>query len=219
MKYYFILTICILAGCANKDVKTADQKDEIYSAVIDFSFDEKVYSKTLFGEPPQIAIWCEAIEDSSIKKNVYVSHRAYYNDWKGKVECDIALPYWKSRMGNIKRSKVDAVSSATPKVNKKRIEFSLSKKFTWNYFVEVNVSADYNEYYKYWTDEGYPDSEGNGQPSIIYSGKIISNLEYDSFPLIWACTDQLNPKSNLNFDLSKITSAKKLLKYFNLSIR
>jgi hypothetical protein len=190
-------------------------------AVLEFSFEinRAVYQRTNFGEPPQLAIWIESA-DSQVVKTVWVTRRAAQNDWKGKIECPVALPYWESRTAtetgkfNMQRrgkSKYDAVSGATPRAGYFSASIKVPKKSAWNYFIEVNASADYNEVFSYWSKEGLPDSQANGQPSLIYSGRIIADGSSRDIPALIARTEQRRAVKSLSGDMSGITSAKHLI--------
>jgi hypothetical protein len=178
-----------------------------------------VYQKTNFGQPPQMAIWIENL-DTSIVKTVWITHRTAKQDWKGKVECPVSLPIWEYRIklkkktaaGTVRKSNVDAVSTATPKEGKVVASMLVPKDSQWNYYIEVNVSADYNKTFTYWSQDGLPDSEANGQPSIIYSGNIIADLKSRSIPVLIGRTNQGHAVTTISKDLSGITSAKHLIK-------
>jgi hypothetical protein len=190
-----------------------------------FEINQGVYQRTNFGEPPQLAIWIESA-DSQMIKTVWVSRRAAKNDWKGKIECPVALPYWESRaaaetdkfnMHSRRESKYDAVSGATPRAGRFSASIMVPKKSTWNYFVEVNASADYNEAFAYWSKKGLPDSQANGQPSLVYSGQIIADGSDHNIPGLIGRTEQRRAVNSLSNDLSGITTAIHLIE--NIEVR
>ena len=53
----------------------------------------KVYNHTVYGDPPQLAIWLEHLETGELK-SLFVTYRAATGNWRGKFECPVALPYW-----------------------------------------------------------------------------------------------------------------------------
>lgn len=189
--------------------------------VLEFSveFNRKVYELTNIGEPPQLAIWIESTNGAAVR-TVWVSRRAGKNQWRGKVECPVALPYWESRMRSGStavtgpanwRAAVDAVSSATPKDDQIVATISIPAGTTWNYFMEVNVASDYNKSFPYWSADGLPDSQANGQPSIVYSGELnAAGVRSGSIDLLGR-TLQLQPTDSLLSDVSGITTAGQVL--------
>ena len=179
------------------------------------SINRNVYIYTNYGEPPQIAIWLEN-PDTSFYRTVWVTHRSGKNDWSGKVECKVALPYWDYRrqMGQKAHSPLkvlDGLTGATPKKGELLTRITVPVNTLWRYYIEVNASGDYSENFPYWSDQGLPDSEGNGQPSIIYSGLIVAQNGKTSVPELIGRTDQWSDLSTIYTDIEKITSAKRLV--------
>jgi hypothetical protein len=183
-----------------------------------------IYQKTNFGQPPQVAIWIEN-PDSSIVKTVWITHRTAKQDWKGKVECPVSLPIWEHRIQLknkvareiVKNSTVDAVSAATPKEGVVVASIGVPMYSQWNYYIEVNVSADYNKTFPYWSQDGMPDSQANGQPSIIYSGQITADGKKRSIPVLIGRTNQRHAVTTISKDISGITSAKYLIDQLQVS--
>jgi len=188
---------------------------------ISFQLNVKVYDYSDYGEPPQIAVW---LERGTEKKVLSVTRRTAQNDWHGKVKCPVSLPYWASRFnaavaGNSATAvkMPDGVSCATPK------EFfaawvNLGLGEVWECFVEVNVAGDYNRFFPSMRDDGIPDSQGNGQPSLVYKShfKVETGTSL-RFTLIGR-TEQLHPVNKLNKDLSGITSAADVLQRMVISV-
>jgi len=184
------------------------------------SINRNVYIYTNYGEPPQIAIWLEN-PDTSFYRTVWVTHRSGKNDWSGKVECKVALPFWNFRRQVDKQSQLpvpvaDALTGATPKSGELLAKITVPVNTSWLYYIEVNASGDYNENFPYWSDMGLPDNDGNGQPSLIYNGTITAQPGSTSVPKLIGRTDQWSAFSTLYTDIDKITSAKRLVE--NLSV-
>lgn len=188
---------------------------------IEFSFDvnRDVYKYSNYGEPPQVAIWLEN-PDSQLVKTVWVSDRAGRNDWKGKFECPVALPFWESRHQlekstfrerNLLERLIDAITGATPKEGKFTARIEVPKGSPWIYYIEVNVSGDYNKTFPYWSTSGAPDTEGNGQPSIVYQGNLIAEVDSFSIPKLIGRTEQRKPIDYLVHELDGITLAKEVV--------
>jgi hypothetical protein len=210
-----LLTGCGQSGTGSKQVE------------IEFSMDvdRDVYKYSNYGEPPQLAIWLEQPETGKIR-TVWVARRSGRRLWKGKVECPTALPYWESRHNKEKSAYrqrgllerlVDAISGATPKGGtfKARVELPLGSK--WEYYIEMNVSGDYNYDFPSCLEDGTPDPEGNGQPSLIYKGIIKATPGNSCIPELIGRTDQWIAVDHIIEDLKGITNAKKVLSNINVS--
>jgi hypothetical protein len=221
---FLILFICF--ACEDKKIEKPKESDKSVSSDsnrvnLEFSFDinKEIYQKTNFGDPPQIAIWIKS-PDSNKTKTVWVTYRAGKNDWKGKIECPVALPFWEAETGlasrifdslDERKSEFDAVTGATPMKGRFSAGIKVSRYSSWEYFVEVNVSADYNQSFPYWSKEGLPDSEANGQPSLVYTGRITADGNSRDIPILIGRTEQRNVVDTLSSDLSGIMTAKHLI--------
>jgi len=213
-----ILIPFILCNCENqKTEEKVDTSTSIKSdsnlVVLEFDIEifREIYQKTNFGDPPQVAVWIESV-DSSVVKTVWVSYRTAKQEWKGKIECQISLPYWEWRTTQERQDPgIDGVSGATPKGGVMSTSISVPRNSHWIYHIEVNVSADYNKTFSYWSQEGLPDSDANGQPSLVYAGQIFANGMSKSKPVLVGRTDQRRIVNKLLTDLSGITSAKNLI--------
>jgi hypothetical protein len=89
----------------------------------------------------------------------------------------------------------------------------------WNYYIEVNVSGDFNTNFPNRSREGVIDAYGNGQPSLIYKGQIQAKHGAASKPILLGRTDQHSTEPVLIADLVGITSAKELLSGIRVSCR
>ncbi|HGY57404.1 MAG TPA: DUF2271 domain-containing protein [Caldithrix abyssi] len=221
--FVFILISCKQADTAVTKNQPEDKtvKAEKPGAKLEFSFElnKKAWYYTNFGEPPQIAIWLE-YPDSTYYRTVWVTRRAGKNKWKGKIHCPVALPYWDSRRTSKKddkKEKIDAISAATPKAGSFKVITNVPPNSRWLYYIEVNASGDFNAYFKSWTDDGIPDSEVNGQPSLVYGGEITADGKNQSKPVLLGRTDQLSSGKKLYRDLQHITTAAELLQ--NITVK
>jgi hypothetical protein len=195
-------------------------RDGPKEAVVTFSLelDRKLYQDTYYGEPPQLAIWLEDPKGDEIR-TVWVSHRMGKGDWAGAVERRFALPYWTSR--HEKESKTtgpptftrpvaDAITGPTPKETLVQ-HVGVPAGSQWAYYVEVNVSGDFNEQFPATFKGGAPDPEGNGQPSLVYRGSIKAVAGARDVPTPVGRTEQRDATDRLNPDLTGITTAKRIL--------
>jgi hypothetical protein len=87
----------------------------------------------------------------------------------------------------------------------------------WRYFVEVNVSGDFNKAFPERLGNGRPDEAGNGQPSLVYRGCIKAVPGQRNTPKLIGRTDQFRAVIKLSDDMSGITTAKKQLSDIDMS--
>jgi hypothetical protein len=178
------------------------------------TLNRKVYQSTNYGDPPQIAVWIENAESGEIR-TVWVTHCAGKRKWRGKVDCPVALPYWEHRhsleIKTQQQTSVDVTTGATPRKGSFSVKTVVPRASLWHYYVEVNAAGDYNKYFPYWSADGMPDSEGNGQPSVIYQGLIRANENNIDTPELIGRTGQRQPVSSVIKDLHGIGNARELI--------
>jgi len=236
--YYHILFaagMVVLIGCdspiTTKDVladantpttsnelpQTEVMESDFALLIFSLKLNQRVYEDSDWGDPPQFAIWLEDLAGDRIR-TVWVTHRTGTGDWKGKVECPVSLPYWVSRWNKETGSigpptfhepVVDAVTGATPK-QELTVQAKVPQSSRWKYFIEVNVSGDFNADFPSRLVNGVPDSQGNGQPSLIYQGRIEAVDGASNVPTLIGRTNQLQSVDYVIADLQGITTAKNL---------
>jgi len=208
---------CTSAGSKKNSVNvTAVQKNENEETVQFTIFQEsRVYEQSDYGEPPQFAIWLENKETGDIR-TVFVTYRTATGDFKGKAECPVSLPIWigafRKETGRNdfpvpRRPAPDAVTGATPQTGEFKVNVHIPKESEWYYYVEMNVSTDYTREFPYYHN-GMIDSQGNGQPSIIYRGEISGISGEHSTPVLIGRSEQMYFSSEINPCLSGIENAK-----------
>jgi len=187
--------------------------------VISMEVNQAVYRQTSFGEPPQIAIWLEKPGENRIR-TIWVAKRSGRRWWKGKVECPTALPYWESRHRlesseyrerRLLKRFIDAISGATPTGGRFSVETEVDFGQIWHYFVEVNLSGDFNPAFPAYLDDGTPDSEMNGQPSLVYKGVIKARPGAVAGAEVIGRSDQWVPVDTLIEDLTGMTTALEII--------
>ncbi len=145
--------------------------------------------------------------------------------WGSNVVRSVSLPYWVSRWNLETQSRsyptpenpvINALTGATPKVDF-IAEVIVPAKSVWNYFIEVNVSGDYNDAFPVKQKDGKPDRQGNGQPSIIYRGEITSSPGRRSRPELIGRTEQLRSVEHIITDMEGISTAKNLFSTIDVS--
>ena len=192
-----------------------------------FNIDQKqeIYDQSDYGEPPQFAIWLENPENQTIK-TVFVTHRTGTGEFDGKVECPVSLPIW---IGIFRKETgrddfprpwkpfFDGVTGATPKVEDFNISVEVEKGVRWLYYIEMNVAGDYNKSFPSVSSDKRPDNHGNGQPSLIFKGEILSENGQTSIPELIGRSDQYYFTTKINPDLEGIDTAKKV--FYKIIIR
>ena len=116
---------------------------------------------------PQVACWIET-EDGTYVDTVYVTSKVARKSWyaapsSGRPE---ALPVWSHARNQ--SPVIDSITGATPAggVHREALIASDAKSGVYIVKLEVNISYDYNERYT------RSNSGVNGQPSVVYSGKL-----------------------------------------------
>lgn len=206
-------TLCGFVGCRNPASKPAGPVELQFSLTLD----PQVYSQSHYKKPPQFAVWIEDAAGGQIR-TVWVSEKTGAGSWGGKTVRPVSLPYWVSRWrketGNSgdpapESRAADAVTGATPK-EELTCRIEVPGGTSWNYFIEVNVSGDFNDSFGAASKDGKRDPNGNGQPSLIYKGQITARPGKSSEPRLIGRTDQFEAVSEVIPDLEGISSAKNL---------
>lgn len=216
------LAFCGLFGCRNPVAQPAGPVELQFS----LSLDPQVYSQSHYKKPPQFAIWIEDVAGEEIR-TVWVSEKTGAGSWGGKTARPVSLPYWVSRWNKEIGGRgdptpdnpaADAVTGATPKQDLTcRTEVPGGSK--WNYFVEVNVSGDFNDSFAAVSKDGKRDRNGNGQPSIVYKGQITALPGRRSEPKLIGRTDQFEAVSSVLSDVEGISDAKDLFSKIEITAR
>jgi len=222
------LAFCGFIGCRNPtggEAETAE-KPGLVTLHFSLSLDPAVYKQTKYKKPPQLAIWLEAAAGAKIR-TVWVTEKTGTGNWGGKIVRPVSLPYWVSRWKketqssdspNPENPAVVAVTGATP-VQNLACEIQVPVNSTWDYYIEINASGDYNDAFRPVLKDGRKDPNGNGQPSIIYEGQITALPGQRSVPRLIGRTDQLEGVSRIIPDLEGVSSAKNMLSKIEVTSR
>jgi len=182
------VTIALLLAASSNCVDDRQVKKEGQGTgpvLIEFEIhqDMGLIRQSLFGEPPQFAIWLEDAASHRLQ-TVFVTYRSGYGEWVGKVKCPAALPRWfevfKSETGSkelpdFDSPASDAVTGATPVVEefKTTVEFPFGGK--WICWIEMNLSGDFNEAYRaHDIERRKVDVYFSGQPALVYRGRVTA---------------------------------------------
>jgi len=213
-----LVAVCVV-GCREESVtQMASGNQGTVTLTFELELNRQVYEDSMWGDPPQLAIWLENEADGSIRM-VQVTHRTAACDWEGKVECSVALPYWVAFYNRQTGTRgaptwdnpaVDAITCATPRAGL-TADVQVTRGTRWKYYVEVNASGDFNAAFPRFSQAGLSDRYGNGQPSLVYQGWIEATKGATSRPELLGRTDQYDPVDQLADDLQGITTAGELL--------
>ena len=154
---------------------------------------------------PQLAAWIED-KDGNYISTIAISEKSAKRNWisapkEGRPE---ALPVWSHRQLNFSvTDDLNAVSSATVKgsFEAKIDKGSLVNGNTYNVFLEINHSFDYNDF---WTKNN---SGVNGQPSLVYYAQFVAgqNGSKSLDPIGYGSVDGSN--GNIIRNLENFTTA------------
>lgn len=180
------------------------------------SQDEGIYEESIYGEPPQFAIWIENVETNELE-TVFVTESVGKNEFEGRSEVLVALPIWFSSFHReSKLNSIDAVTGPTPQFKNVEIKKEVVIGSKWNYYIEVNVAGDYNSDFPLYQENGTMDAYGNGQPSIVYSGTISALPGEESKPLLIGRSEQLYYDNIVQKELEGIKSARLVFSKINV---
>jgi len=209
------ILVLFLTACTNQGTKPVSDMNTLL-----FTIDQErdVYDQSDYGEPPQFAVWLEDRKTGSVK-TVFVTYRTGNGDFEGKTECPVSLPAWigafrketgRDDLPTVRKPAPDAVTGATPKTPEFTVKTIVVPGSEWNYYVEVNVSGDYTDVFPSIKYYGDLDTQGNGQPSIIYKGEITATPGNRSVPQLIGRTEQLYLSTEINPDLEGIKNAREV---------
>jgi len=149
----------------------------------DIHQDKDLILLSVFGEPPQFAIWLEEAESHRLQ-TVFVTYRSASGEWIGKTECPAALPRWfevfreetnSTGLPTFDNPAPDAVTGATPEVEHFQTRVEVKPGSRWICWIEMNLSGDFNDKYRgHSKEEKTLDLHFSGQPPLIYRGEITA---------------------------------------------
>ena len=212
-----VLAIALIgqAACTGRSTKKNEHGNEL-TLLFTICQERKVYEQSDYGEPPQFAIWLESKETGAIR-TVFVTYRTATGNFIGKAGCMVSLPIWigafRKETGRTNfpvppNPAPDAVTGATPQEREFNVSINIPQGTKWYYYVEMNVAADYTQTFPSVQHDWTIDSQGNGQPSIIYRGEISGISGDRSTPVLTGRSEQIHFSSEINPDLSGIENAK-----------
>jgi len=234
-KKFFILIISLsilLSGCQKKNIDKSQIKLSNHCLNINVEIGSNYFLKK-FGilksnHTPQTVIWIED-ENGKYIDTIFITDKASKAGWgKDEVERPSCFPIWSHNRGietsknyfmpTKSKSMPDSITGATPKTDF-NMSFNLPENFKpgkYKINLEVNSSYDYNKYYTNKTKNEYY-HEFDGQPSLLWSGIIEIGSKQKETHLQLIGHGDLNGKTGeISEDLSKITTAKNMIKSVNV---
>lgn len=185
--------------------------------------------------PPQIAIWLEDVNGNYLT-TLYASYKVATHSFSGDEKRKEALPYWNYARLPLKSGQPipdgytgattqkpipDAVTGATPNGS---FDLKMKPNEGLSQFVikaEFNHSKDYNDYYPksaIFGDDNY--SGESGQPAIIYEAIIDLTTNQKEYHMQMIGHSSSDGSDGLLYtDLSKLTSAKDIVKEITIKIQ
>ena len=217
----FVLVICVSStACCSLEPVSVDLSQ--YNITLSIQPGERWQRimKILFfslKRAPQLAVWIED-DNGNFVSTILVTDRSASNNWisaprEGRPE---SLPVWNYRRQTASSpDNVDVVSSASPlgSVVVGIEDNMLIKGNTYNVYLEINHSYDYNNF---WTERN---SGVNGQPSLIYHAQFTMG-EPDNLQLVPIGHGSVDGScGNITLGLEHITTALSIMRSATLKVR
>lgn len=198
-----VLFLLVFAGCAAVKPAAVD-KSKPWAGVSMAIGKTSKYT-------PTFAIWVRD-DESQDTATLYVTAKAGRGQLKQRPG---ALPVWSGAKAS--NEALDAVSAATPTTADATLEVQIPDKFKGKkltFFIEANVSYDYNDFYKEGLkagDAGYNDV--NGQPSVIWSASADTAAAPSGVLTLAPAGhgDVLGATAVIETDMANITTAANIL--------
>lgn len=181
--------------------------------------------------PPTYALWITDEYDRYID-TIYVTKKMGEASWVSNDDNrPEALPLWSYMRGgqpSEKNRAPDGVTGATAKVSSKYLVSPGSYLSKFKIWLEINHSIDYNDYFPTGINDenasNFSGGEGgSGQPALVYSSSIIDMVnDSESVVELILCghSEPGGAKTGTIYgDLSKITSAKKIIANVKVELR
>ena len=193
-----------MSGC-NDWARSAGRKARIRFSL---QADPDVYLKTRHKGAPQFAVWI--VDPTKEPRTVFVTNKSGAGKWGGETKRPICLPIWVSNWNRqfntagdptAENAVPDAITGATP-LGEFTCFADVPAGQAVEYYIEVNCSGDFTDVFTEVASDGRRDINSNGQPSIIYKGKIVTRPgNYGIHEIIGRSeqfdkTDRINPNLN-----------------------
>ena len=188
-------------------------------------FNPEMYQSMMFKKMyPTYAVWVEDQKTGEVK-TVYITGKAGKGKWIMADERPSSVPVWYGAAKGEKKgpsAEIDGITSATPSgkmvTHLWQVPDAMAGK-ALTVYIEGNVSFDYNEFYRKDAPAGDPGySDVNGQPSLVWKAVVQTGLKpVELKPAIAGHGHVLGANHGIDPDLSKITTAKEIFKYLEIT--
>lgn len=217
-----------VVNCVRQQPAITPMSEESVSIEFEIRQDMDLIRQSLFGEPPQFAIWLEEPVSGRLQ-TVFVTYRSGCGDWVGKTECPAALPRWfevfRQETGwtglpTLEKSAPDAVTGATPEVERFMTSVEVPYGSRWVCWIEMNQSGDFNEASRVRDAEKKTvDVHYSGQPALIYRGEIAAIPGEKIVPALYGESGTDNPGGQTIVPVSDgVTTAKDIFKTIEIRV-
>ena len=229
MAFLLVLVVVVLI------LKPEGQPPEVLpqtgsSTLIEFTIqqDMNLIRQSLFGEPPQFAIWLEDPKTQRLK-TVFVTYRSGYGDWIGKTECPVALLRWfevfkeetrSTELPSFKHHVPDAITSATPDTENFKTAVEVEPGSRWICWIEMNLAGDFNEtFLDHDVEKKMVDVHLSGQPALLYRGEITAIPGEKMVPGLYGQSYVGNSlKGKIKPVSEGVTTARNVFKQINIKV-
>jgi hypothetical protein len=221
--------LVVLVNCVEQQPTTVPlSKEKSVSIEFEIHQDMDLIRQSLFGGPPQFAIWLEEPVGGRLQ-TVFVTYRSARGDWAGKTECPAALPRWfevfrqetgRTGLPTLEKPAPDAVTGATPRVGRFRTSVQVPYGSRWVCWIEMNQSGDFNDSYRDRdAEEKKVDVHFSGQPPLIYRGEIAAIPGEKIVPALYGESAIDNPAGQIIVPVSDgVTTAKNIFKSIEIRV-
>ncbi len=227
----FLLVLVMVVLILKPDGQPSEVLPQAGSSVsIEFTIqqDLNLIRQSLFGEPPQFAIWLEDPQTQQLK-TVFVTYRSGYGDWFGKTECPAALPGWfevfmeethTTELPSLKYHVPDAITGATPEIEDFKTAVEVEPGSRWICWIEMNLAGDFNEtFLDHDVEKKMVDVHLSGQPALLYRGEITAIPGEKMVPILYGQSFVGNSlKKNIKPVSEGVTTARNVFKQIKIKV-
>ena len=213
------LLLCI--SCGSKAIKQEIDLSKPHLK-ISVGFNAEAY-KSLFLKKlyPTYVIWAVNKKTGEVR-TIYITGKAGTGEWMMADERPSSVPVWYGMKKKEAETPVDSITGATPSgemfTHYWQVPGSMMNARI-DIYLEVNVSFDYNDFYREEAKEGEPGySDVNGQPSLIWMATLETGKKDVAIsPKLIGHGHVLGENHEIDRDLSKITTAKTIFQHVDIS--
>lgn len=215
------VSLLLTISCGSKTVKQEIDLSKPHLK-INVGFNAEAYKSLFFKKLyPTYVIWAVNKKTDEVR-TIYITGKAGTGEWMMADERPSSVPVWYGVKKMEAETPVDSISGATPSgemfTHYWQIPGSMMNA-RMDIYLEVNVSFDYNEFYREEAKEGEPGySDVNGQPSLIWMATLETGKKGITVtPKLISHGHVLGKNHDIDKDLSKVTTAKTIFRHVDIS--